>query len=757
MHARFDRYGRFRRYGRSRRGISEVIGTILLLGLTVTLFGTVFLFVNTFPRPPPQPTGQFSATLTYTTAVGYGTIIGTVNIAHLAGPTVFNVGGTNIWISSAAKPSAFTGPYTVANGLSGASSWSIGQTWTVNVAAYHLTIPDNLTISIVQGNSLLFRQTLPGSSPSVPPQFTNYGLVPASPVVGNTFKVYAQITDPYLSTSSTAVLLNYSLLPGFSTAVPVSMTYSSSSGTWSYTVPASSTPAVGTYFVFISATDSVPLSNSVAIPVTIVAASTAPTAPLSVSLALNVSAPVTGLAATILATVTDIGTAGGTVTAKFVVGSTTLGTNTGAITPGGTITIASSSWTPSAIGAVVLNVQASIPGVGIANGTETVIVYPPILLFAHNTAYSAAGSVKTYVSPADEASWLANALTADGVPYTATASSCKSALPAASNTIYPANAVIIVDYGSSSSPGCGSQLIVNDMATLATLAASHSVWIVGSNAWSTSTACTSLSSSSFKTIFGLKTAASGACAASVTLPSSGGGVYTSTVASGLRGDAVQASYSINATVAGNSTFSAYTLSNAFQSGASATTFFKIGGTVAGTFYTTGGNHEVILGFDPSMLVRTLPAPGSQAWGSGGAAAEITYNIMDYLTGITPAGAANSEHPVADFGVSEVQLIGTSHKSTTTVQALIRCNGLVGGEVGVELLVNGTPTDYQGTYVVQTLYFANSAVASTFVTLLWQAPTGGPYTLTVVVLGGGGIFAANNEMGATLFGTPSTFY
>ncbi|MGI0052649.1 MAG: type IV pilin, partial [Thermoplasmata archaeon] len=81
------------------RGLSDVIGTILLLGLTVTLFASVFLFVNTFPTPNPQPTGQFSGTLGYTYVAGTGTVVSSINIGHIAGPTLFDTVSTKVYIA----------------------------------------------------------------------------------------------------------------------------------------------------------------------------------------------------------------------------------------------------------------------------------------------------------------------------------------------------------------------------------------------------------------------------------------------------------------------------------------------------------------------------------------------------------------------------------------------------------------------------------------------------------------------------------
>ncbi|HEV8050500.1 MAG TPA: type IV pilin, partial [Thermoplasmata archaeon] len=156
-------------FRRSGRGVSDVIATILLLALCVTLFASVFFFVNTFPRPPSQPANQFSATLTYK-----GAAITAVNVLHLAGPTIAGVSltQTSVYLSSAAQPHVFGAPFTLASGLNGSTVWSLGQTWSLNITSYGLTVPDNITISIISNAQLLFRITLPGSNPNTPPIFT---------------------------------------------------------------------------------------------------------------------------------------------------------------------------------------------------------------------------------------------------------------------------------------------------------------------------------------------------------------------------------------------------------------------------------------------------------------------------------------------------------------------------------------------------------------------------------------------------------
>ena len=115
-----------RRHRAGRRGVSDVVATILLLALTVTLFASIFAFVTQFPPPPSQNNNQFQASLIYTSS---GLNITTIQIVHLAGPSVPGIG--QIYLKSATQPNApeFTSPldpYTVSSGIGGAGTWNLG-------------------------------------------------------------------------------------------------------------------------------------------------------------------------------------------------------------------------------------------------------------------------------------------------------------------------------------------------------------------------------------------------------------------------------------------------------------------------------------------------------------------------------------------------------------------------------------------------------------------------------------------------------
>lgn len=737
----------FRRSARSRRGISDVIGTILLLGLTVTLFGTIFVFVSTFPRPPPQPTGQFSASM----QVSYSGTVGTIqsiSIAHLAGPTIQSTISNQIWISSAAKPSAFTGPFTIQQGLATGTSWAIGQTWTLNLTTYNLHTPDNLTISIVSANQLLFHQTVPGSSPSIPPQFTNQGTVPTNPTVGTKFKVFVQISDQNLNpvSSPNAVMINYSLLPGFVGTSATAMTYSATNGSWEFYVPAG-TLLTGTYYVFVSATDSLGLHNTIAVPVTLVAPPPQLPGPVSVTLALNQTSPVNGTASSLIATVVDEGASGGAVTVKFFVNGALIGTAGGLVVAGGSVSI-SQSWTPTKVGTAVIIAQGNVNGVGVSNGTLTLTIFPNILVIGKNLPFA---STKTF-GPADESGWLRAALVSAGVPFRTTDLSCSSSLPTSTSSTYNKATVLILDFGSSTASTCPT-ISASDQATVASLAVNRSVLVFGADLWSTSAG--GCPSAAFLSAFGLVGSAS-ACAASLALPAANAAVFTANAGVGLLGAGVPATWSVNKTIAGNATFQAMSLAGALQSGFTATTFLTVSTKQVGEFVKgAGGIVKAIVGLDPSMLAQTLPAPGSQTFGTGAAGTELVYNLVDFVTGITPNGATNSNRQGTDFAVSEMQLLGLKHTAPTSVLAGVRSNGLVGGVVTVTLLVNGTPALYGGQVVSQVLY-VNGGGAAVFVSLSWQASGGGPYALAVQVIAASDANSLNNVFAGSILPIPYTF-
>lgn len=744
------------------RGLSDVIGTILLLGLTVTLFASVFLFVNTFPTPSPEPTGQFSANLGYTYLTGIGTVIASVNLGHIAGPTLYNTPSTQIYITASQDPTAFPSPFSVAAGLAGTTSWPIGATWTLNVTSRDLTLPENLTISILTDNVLVYRDVLPGSYPTVAPEFTNSGIVPVDPLVGNSFEVFVQIADQNLrdSASNRNVTVNYSLVPGpgFSSAAPLPLTWTPVSGTWQGTVPSGSTQS-GSYFVYVTAKDSNGLTNTIAIPVTIVL-SPVGIGPVSVAITVGGSAAVVGQSSTIYATVTDNGAAGGTATVQFSVAGTGVGSAAGAVAAGSSVTVGVSYAWP-AVGYATILAKAAVPGVGSANSTLSVTVYPSILFIAKNTGYTTA---KRY-SSGDEAGWLQQALVSDGIPFQSTSLSCKTTLSATVNGFtLSAYGVVIIDYGSSnfSSGACTNDLAA-DESQLASLAAGHttSLWLIGSNL----VAGCSAPSAAFQTDFGLKYASPCGTSMSAHLASAPVPVtFTGAPSVGLESAGISGSFFANGSVGSpaNTSYFLDTMNGLMQSGAAATSFLTDGASIFGAYYAgSATSREIFETVDPSMLAETLPAPASAGFGTGAGAAALAYNVVDYLGGLTTAATTAgspggiSDHGGIDFGVAEVEVVGHNPAKLTDTYAAIRSNGLAAGTVTVLLLVNGTPAQFGGATVGTTVYVTGDGT-TVFVTLVWQAPQAGSYSLSVEILAAGDSDALNNQLGTGILNQPVVF-
>ncbi|MHB8351813.1 MAG: hypothetical protein ACYDFT_03850 [Thermoplasmata archaeon] len=754
----------FRSTSRDRsRGLSDVIGTILLLGLTVTLFASVFLFVNTFPTPSPQPTGQFSAGLGYTYISGVGTVIASVNLGHIAGPTLFNTVGTQIYITASQDPTAFTAPFTVADGLGGASSWPLGATWSLNVTGRTLTLPDNLTVSILTNDVLVYRDVLPGSYPTVAPEFTNSGIVPADPFVGNSFQVYVQISDQNLRTSSSNhnVTVNYSLVPGpgFASAPPLPLTWDPVTGSWQGVIPAGSTES-GAYFVYVTAKDTNGLTNTIAIPVNIIL-NPSGIGPVSVAISLGGPSAIEGTPSSIYATVTDNGAAGGAATVQFSVGGSGAGSASGGVSAGSSVAV-SVTYTWTSVGFTTILAKASVLGVGSANSTLSLTVYPSILFIAKNTPFTTA---KTY-SAGDEAGWLQQALVADGIPFNSTSLSCTTALSAVvGGYTLSSFGVVIIDYGSSNFGIVGGGPCKNDLSLdeteITSIVSGHttSFWLIGSNMISS---CSG-PSASFQAAFGLDYAAT-PCGSSVGLPATSV-VYTGAPSVGLESAGISGSFQANSSVGfpANTSYFLDNMNGLLQPGATATPFLAAGSSDLGTYFAppSSGIRDVFETVDPSMLVQTLPAPTSAPVDSGAAAASVAYNVIDYLGGLTTAATTGStpggisDHGGTDFGVSEVAVVGHNAGTFTYVYAAIRSNGLTPGTVTVILLVNGSPALFGGATVGSTVYITGDGT-TLFVTLTWRAPSAGSYSLSVEIFAAGDSDALNNQLGPGILGQPIAF-
>jgi len=258
-----------------RRAVSDVVATILLLALTVVLFSSIFAFVTSFPAPPAQNSNQFQAQL-ITGANGTGTMVVAVSILHLAGPGVPST--ALIYLKSAIYPLGpeFINPYTVAAGGIAGSIWNLGQTWyltnfTASCGAGHTSIcnpilPDNITVYIVSGSTLLFSAVIPGTVINTPPTFISTFTTPANPAVGEYFQVFAAIQGVV---ASNTVKLNVSGVPGSWSTTTVAMSYWPQKALWVYNVSAGITNKSGGWYGFLSAITSAGKTGTTAVPISI--------------------------------------------------------------------------------------------------------------------------------------------------------------------------------------------------------------------------------------------------------------------------------------------------------------------------------------------------------------------------------------------------------------------------------------------------------------------------------------------------------
>ncbi|MCI4345694.1 MAG: type IV pilin N-terminal domain-containing protein [Thermoplasmata archaeon] len=731
------------RLRRSKRGVSDVIGTILLLALTVTLFGSVFFFVNTFPRPPPQPVGQFSAALDYSANGGQ---ILQIDILHLAGPSLADQ-NCQIYLASATHPAAFTAPSTIGAGLGGSTSWVIGQTWSLNVQALGLSTPDTITVSIVCSNQLLFRQSVPGTPLNIPPEFVQSGTTPTDPILLHSFGVFVGISDPNLNVNS--VFANFSELPGLSSATTQQLTFNAASGTFQCSLPKCSIPSswanrTGIFYIFVNASDVGGLQNSIAIPVDIISPGSSGSGSISIALSLNQTAPVVGVPISVIGTVTNGGTSGGNAAVNLSAGATALTPANGFVGAGTSVAF-SATWTPLAsnIGPILVEGTVIIPGIGTAFTTLNLTVFPKVLLVAHNL--NALGIAN---SPTNESALLGNALQAAGIPFTAISVPCKTVLPASISNY----GVVIVDYGTNttmtSCPSGASTLPAGELTAITNAwTAGANLWIVGADFWADNP-CGQAGWATFATDFGLKNAA---CTGAVhVLPGSPTDTYTA--GGTLLANGVASPYTVASTVSGSANFNAYGSLTATVN--TAGVYSKLNGADNGFFRTSTTHRTAILSIDPMMLVHTTTGLAS---GTGAGAAEVVYNVVDYLAGISQA--TTEGRAAVDFAVSEVAVVGTVHTAQTTVFAGIRSNGPSAAVVTVQLYVNGAPALYNGVPVTAIVIVTSTATGggwSNFVSLIWQAPAAGGYTISVVVVGPGDLVAYNNGLPASLLNLPTTF-
>ena len=720
------------RRGRSdRRGVSDVVGTILLLALTVTLFSSIFLFVDSFPQPPPQPASQFTAHLLYN-----GSKISGVTVLHLSGPTL---AGTSyqIYLYSSKQPHVFPGSFTLASGLNGTSTWNLGQSWYKNLSSYNLVLGDNITVSIISTTQLLFRITLPGSTPVLPPQFFAEGTIPATPSVGQAFTLYAQIYDPLLK--SWSVYANVSAVPGSGLASSDKMTYQASSGDYVLSFPVGAS-ALGTFYVFVNATDNNSQRNTIAIPV-VISTGTSGTPSTGISIAVAPLPVVNDTAETIYATVQNTGATTSAVTATFFAGVTSLGVVSGTI-PGGGSTTLTKAWTPRALGTAVLTVEANITSGGSPTGVYNVTVFPRLLLIAHSVTAGTRLSNNT-------SAYLAQEIQAAGFPFTELFVACNVALP--TTAALQAYDVVVIDFGDQAAGTCDASPSTTEQAKITGAMAGASVFtsflLVGADLWKGTTCATY--SASFLADFGV-TSSGATCTATTTTAGGVAATYTSVPAKGFRADGIGA-LSVNKTLAGSSGF----VPIAYFTNGGSNTFLATGGHTVGTFTKVSGLAKgVVLGTDPALLMTTLGAPASSAWGVNAGGTSVIYNALDYLSGFS--SSTTPGRAFADYAISGAQIYGTSSSHLSSVYVTVRGNGATGGLISVSLTVTGTIALFGGAPVTATVYALPNGQNTTIV-LTWESPTPGPYTLGVVATAvSGGLFGSQAQVPMTILNQPTVF-
>lgn len=702
----------------------------------MTLFASIFFFVNTFPRPPPQPANQFQAYL------GYGGPLGnkilSVSVLHLAGPTV--TGPTTaqaaVYLQSSAKPTAFSGPFTLASGLNGSTVWQLGQTWKENLTSYALTIPDNLTLSIIWNSQLIFRVTLPGANPNIPPEFISAGTTPAEPFVGQSFQVFAQITDDDLNPNS--VFVNLSQIPGNSGSGLHKMVFIPATGLWVYNVT-SGAKSAATFFVFINATDLVSQQNSVAFPVTVSAGGTTGGSAFAVLLSSSATLPVNRTALTLKAFVTNTLNSSQLVSVSFSVNGVAIGTApTQTIAPGATA-IFSQGWTPNFVGDANFVALAS-SATTFSTGTLSLTVSPRILFVAHDVPLGTS-------TIRNESALLAQEIASAGFPFTTMFVPCTAALP--SSATFQSYDVVVIDFGSATGLACTSGVVPPSTTEQAKItgASGVSFWVVGADAFS-QTACSSYSAA-YLSMFNIRSATTCTTAVAAATTSL---TYTASAANRLLNAGLSGlTLTLNQTLHGSTAFQPYfyftngatSASNAWLSDASA--------HVVGT-WASGTTRQVALATDPALL-RT-PLPTGSSWGSGAAGSAVVYNVMNFLCRL--ATTSTPIHGEVDFSVGAAVLVGQAHSATTKVYGALRANGVPGGFVTATLYVNGSVAFFQGQAVQQSVTLAGNG-SWVWVTLTWQAPTGGPYTLTVVLASSPvDLYLGNNQIGTTVLNQPTTF-
>lgn len=459
---------RHRRLGKNRRGVSDVVATILLLALTVTLFASIFAFVTSFPSAPAQNNNQFQATETYTANQSY---VSSIRILHLAGPPIAGTGQVYLKSSNDPTASEFSSPYPVSSGLGGSNSWNLGQTWIKNFTAPNIpSSHDNITVYIVSGTTLVFSVILPGTSVVSPPTVVSTSTAPATPLVGQTFTVYAVLAGSYTSNS---VYVSLASVPGGPSAAQ-KMTLNAQ-GQWYYTLTGGAS-SNGTYYGFVNASSSTGQTAVSAVTIVVTTGGGTTNGPFSVGVILVPSPPNTGTTESVQAVVTYTGVLGSqkslnvtftAISSPYVAAYKWTGwAPTGATIMGQTsVTVVSqTTWTipanPTTGTSFIVYANATVTTIGMVPGTMT---FTP----AYLSLSASSGLIGSTVTATGSSfvGLTAVSFTEGGVAATITACSSDTSFTAASVVTTAAGGFVCTVQIAAGTPYIAATMIAADAAT----------------------------------------------------------------------------------------------------------------------------------------------------------------------------------------------------------------------------------------------------------------------------------------------------
>ena len=751
------------------RGVSEILGTIMILSLTVVLFSAIFYFVSTLPTPPNQANSQFNAAL----GVSAGGTEAFVNISYVAGPLLTDA-ATEIFLSSSIHPNTFScarfgnygDPYTLSQGLGGASTWSAGTTWSLPLQVGTTTCPggslsaqgDNVTLSIINiaQNTLLLHVTLPGASPTVAPLFISEATTPATPVVDTTFNVTAVIRSTSLKGDSVYASLNslgistpiqLTLRSGPATAAPVAGTNEWSAQVSSALIPPTVTLFPGQpYNLVLNATDTLGQGNSVVLPVTF--ATPAASADLQVSLTLSDGSPRVNENVTVSAEISNTGggaASGLTVTFRSSVTgalgttihvATTLGAGVTLTPPPQTFWRATGA-AGGHIGAGAVTLWVWVNG---TSGTTALATYANlgVTVFPRTLLIDETGVAPGVNGSEDTFTYVATDFNSADIPFNTT-------------TIPPGSSIVtwlgsgpdaldnydVIVWVLSNSNGF---LSASDAAALqlAVTQGDRSVWLLGSNALAgTSSAVTAL-----QPYFGISHLNAQTFTSPVNLAVSqstpisttnvnNGNLYLSPV---LDGYMSHTTYQSIVPVSSSDIF--------IQEGRSPT-------QLPVATYNVPGGKALASPFELATVSQEMPNGTSQYVTSLGQQSALVYGIFNWLSNfssLTPVRQAS------DWAVSQVSVQPTNiaYNTPIYVNYTVRNNGPSRHAIPVALYVNGAEAYVAGSPVTNTVS-PTTLGGVTNGTFIWTPTFVGFLTVTVVISPPStDADLSNNQMGNSLF-------